>query len=193
MACKHSTPKTLCRNLPLGTPGAWAWQRHSASTTLSLATAEAARLDEPRRVEDITPNVNDGAFKLEGDAMSNDPGQPNPFSDNPPPQQPNPYQSPHENGLPQINAGGADGSSYHGQRVKSYLTESILCLICCGGIFAIPAIVYAAQVNAKVNAGDIRGARYSSEQAKKWCIIAVCIGVAINLLVLGLNVAVFEF
>jgi hypothetical protein len=91
----------------------------------------------------------------------------NPFSDQ---GGNNPYAAP---GKPNIDTGGPirPGS------VKSYLTEAILCLVCCGGVFAIPAIVYAAQVDSKLRAGDRRGAIESSENAKKWCIIAVCIGI----------------
>jgi hypothetical protein len=70
--------------------------------------------------------------------------------------------------------------------VKNYLVEAILCLVCCGGIFAIPAIVYAAQVNPKLQSGDYRGAVEASENAKKWCIIAVCIGVVCG----GLSAAI---
>ncbi|MEX2174710.1 MAG: CD225/dispanin family protein [Pirellulaceae bacterium] len=64
--------------------------------------------------------------------------------------------------------------------VKNWLVESIISLICCGGLFAIPAIVYAAQVNGKLSAGDYQGAVESSSNAKKWLIIAVCIGVVCN-------------
>ena len=60
--------------------------------------------------------------------------------------------------------------------VKNWLVESIIALVCCGGVFAIPAIVYAAQVNSKLAAGDYQGAVESSNNAKKWLIIAVCIG-----------------
>ena len=64
--------------------------------------------------------------------------------------------------------------------VKNWLVESIISLICCGGLFAIPAIVYAAQVNGKLTAGDYQGAVEASNNAKKWLIIAVCIGVVCN-------------
>lgn len=72
--------------------------------------------------------------------------------------------------------------------VKNWLVESILSLICCGGLFAIPAIVYAAQVNGKLQAGDYYGAQQASENAKKWLIIAVCIGVVCNFLVVGIQI-----
>jgi hypothetical protein len=64
--------------------------------------------------------------------------------------------------------------------VKTYLVESILLLLFCGGLFAIPAIVYAAQVNSKLQMGDYQGAVASSENAKKWCLIALAIGLTCN-------------
>jgi len=95
------------------------------------------------------------------------PGSENPFADRP---DENPYRSPQ--GFPQ----GQTHKPLRPGTVKNYLTEAILCLLCCGGIFAIPAIVYAAQVNPKLQVGDYNGAVRASEKAKMWCIIAVCIG-----------------
>jgi hypothetical protein len=64
--------------------------------------------------------------------------------------------------------------------VKNWLVESILALICCCWPLAIPAVVYAAQVNGKLSAGDYQGAVDSSNNAKKWLIIAVCAGLVCN-------------
>lgn len=89
----------------------------------------------------------------------------------------NPYASPNFAG------GGAPQ-----QPVKTYLAESIFCLICCGGLFAIPAIVYATKVNSKLAAGDYAGAVEASNNAKKWCIIAVCIGLVCTALSVGLQI-----
>jgi len=49
--------------------------------------------------------------------------------------------------------------------------------------FGIPAIVYAAQVNGKLQAGDYAGALDSSSKAKMWCWIAFGLGLASNLIV----------
>ncbi len=72
--------------------------------------------------------------------------------------------------------------------VKNWLVESILALVCCGGLFAIPAIIYAAQVNGKLAGGDYQGAVDASNNAKKWLIIAVCIGVVCNVGVVGMQI-----
>jgi hypothetical protein len=46
----------------------------------------------------------------------------------------------------------------------------------------IPAIVYAAQVNGKLQAGDIAGAQAASKNAKMWCWISLGAGLAVGLI-----------
>ena len=94
----------------------------------------------------------------------------------PPPQ--NPYAAP---------VASAPPTPPKGSPPKTYLPEAIFCLVCCGGIFAIPAIVFAAQVNSKFNTGDYEGAQKASNNAKLWCIIAVVIGVIVNALVIAIQ------
>jgi Interferon-induced transmembrane protein/zinc-ribbon domain len=60
-----------------------------------------------------------------------------------------------------------------GPAVESYLVPSILVTVLCCLPFGIPAIVYAAQVQEKLQRGDVAGAQQSSKNAKMWCIIAV--------------------
>lgn len=55
-----------------------------------------------------------------------------------------------------------------GQAVPNYLVQSILVTLCCCLPFGIPAIIYAAQVNGKLAAGDISGAMHASLRAKQW-------------------------
>jgi len=52
------------------------------------------------------------------------------------------------------------------------ILATVLCCLPAG----IPAIVYAAQVNGKLQAGDLAGARAASENAKMWCWISFGIG-----------------
>jgi len=70
-----------------------------------------------------------------------------------------------------------------GQPPQNYLVWTIVSLICCGGLVAIPAIVFASQVNSKWAMGDYAGAEESSRKAKMWLIIAVCVGVAYSLII----------
>jgi hypothetical protein len=54
-------------------------------------------------------------------------------------------------------------------RIPSHLTEAILVTIFCCMPFGIVAIVYAAQVNGRLEAGDVAGARSASRTAGNWC------------------------
>jgi hypothetical protein len=72
------------------------------------------------------------------------------------------------------------------EQVPNYLTQAILVTLCCCVPFGIPAIVFAAQVNGKLQAGDVAGAIESSNKAKMWCWVAFGCGLAIALLYFGL-------
>ena len=57
-------------------------------------------------------------------------------------------------------------------QVQNYLVFAILTTVLCCLPAGIPAIVYAAQVNGKVQSGDIAGAQLASKNAKMWCWIS---------------------
>jgi len=61
--------------------------------------------------------------------------------------------------------------------VPNYLVQSILVTLCCCMPFGIVALVYSAQVNSKLAAGDVSGAQASSRNAGKWAIIALVAGI----------------
>ena len=82
----------------------------------------------------------------------------------------NPWQSP---GGPQVPQG----------KVKNYLVESILSLLFCGGVLAIPAIIFASQVDGKLSQGDYQGAVEASKNAKTWLIVAVSVVSVLYLLI----------
>lgn len=63
--------------------------------------------------------------------------------------------------------------------VPNYLVQAILTTLCCCLPFGIVAIVYAAQVNGKVAAGDMAGALATSKNAKTWCWVAFGCGIAV--------------
>lgn len=79
--------------------------------------------------------------------------------------------------------GGGYGGQPGGQPPQNYLVWTILSLICCGGVLAIPAIVFATQVNSKWAAGDYAGAEDSSRKAKMWLFIAVGVAAVIYVIV----------
>ena len=64
--------------------------------------------------------------------------------------------------------------------VPNYLVQAILTTIFCCLPFGIVSIVYAAQVNGKVAAGDRAGALQSSRNAKMWAWIAFGAGLVLG-------------
>jgi uncharacterized membrane protein YvbJ len=63
--------------------------------------------------------------------------------------------------------------------VQNYLVFAILATVFCCLPAGIPAIVYAAQVNGKLQVGDLAGAQLASNNAKMWCFISAGLGVAV--------------
>src|SRR5882672_5494478 len=59
--------------------------------------------------------------------------------------------------------------------VPNYLIPAIISVFCCWPL-AIVAIIFAAQVNGKVAAGDIQGAMEASKKAKLFSFIGIGIG-----------------
>jgi hypothetical protein len=67
-------------------------------------------------------------------------------------------------------------------QIPNYLVQSILVTLCCCVPAGIVAIVYAAQVNSKVAAGDFAGAQESSRLAKIWSWVGFGLGVLIGII-----------
>jgi hypothetical protein len=67
------------------------------------------------------------------------------------------------------------GQSYANQ-VPNYLVQAILVTIFCCLPFGIVSIVFAAQVNGKVAAGDVAGAREVSNKARTWAWVSFWLG-----------------
>ncbi|WP_415840732.1 CD225/dispanin family protein [Nocardiopsis rhodophaea] len=65
---------------------------------------------------------------------------------------------------------------------SNWLVPAILTLFCCWPA-AIPAIVFASQVNSKWNVGDYAGAQESAGKAKMWTLIALGAGIAWSIIV----------
>jgi hypothetical protein len=65
-----------------------------------------------------------------------------------------------------------------GATIQNYLVFGILSTVLCCPATGIPAIIYAAQVNGKLQAGDLAGAKTASNNAKMWCWISFGIGLA---------------
>src|SRR5260370_18959933 len=77
--------------------------------------------------------------------------------------------------------------------VPNYLVPDIISIFCCWPL-AIPAIIFATQVNGKVAAGDIAGAQDASKKAKMFSFIAIGLGllgivIYVIMLVLGVGLS----
>ncbi|QEG43269.1 CD225/dispanin family protein [Roseimaritima ulvae] len=75
-----------------------------------------------------------------------------------------------------------------GTKPNNYLVQSILVTLCCCLPLGIVAIIFAAQVDSKWNSGDHAGAVAASENAKKWSMIALVLGIIANIGVVILQV-----
>jgi hypothetical protein len=78
------------------------------------------------------------------------------------------------------------------ESVPNFLIPAIISIFCCMPL-GVVAVIFAAQVNGKVAAGDTQGAMDASKKAKLFSYIAIGLGVAgwgcyILLMVLGFGI-----
>jgi hypothetical protein len=66
--------------------------------------------------------------------------------------------------------------------IQNYLVQSILVTLCCCVPAGIVAIIYAAQVNTKLAAGDVAGAQESARLAKIWSWVGFGCGALLGLI-----------
>lgn len=67
-------------------------------------------------------------------------------------------------------------------QIPNHLVWAILSTLLCCMPLGIVSIVFAAQVNGKLAAGDIAGAQDSSDKAKKWAMWSAIAGVSVIVL-----------
>ncbi len=63
------------------------------------------------------------------------------------------------------------------EQIPNYLVQAILVTVLCCMPLGIPAIIFSAQVNGKLQSGDVAGAREASRKAKMFCWWSVGIGI----------------
>lgn len=74
--------------------------------------------------------------------------------------------------------------------IPNYLVPAIISVFCCWPL-AIPAIIFATQVNSKSATGDIAGANEASAKAKKFMKLAFIVGASCWVLFILFYVLVF--
>lgn len=77
--------------------------------------------------------------------------------------------------------------------VSNYLVPAILVTVLCCLPTGIAAIVYAAQVNTKLAAGDVSGAQEASRKAKMWCWISGGVGIAVMIVYAIITILAVSF
>ena len=81
------------------------------------------------------------------------------------------------------------GAGTGGAPPSNFLIPAILSIFCCWPL-AIPAIIFAVQVNSKAAAGDMQGAMEASKKAKMFSYIGLglgAVGIVLWLLLFGLG------
>ena len=68
-------------------------------------------------------------------------------------------------------------------QIPNHLVGAILTTVFCCIPFGIVAIINAANVNSKLAAGDVNGAKMASEKANTWMKVAFWVGLIVNILV----------
>jgi hypothetical protein len=83
-------------------------------------------------------------------------------------QQPPPAPSQHQYAIPQQRAS-----------VQTYMVPAVLVTLFCFLPTGVAAIVFASQVTAKLNTGDVAGAMKASASARTWVIVSLVAGVVL--------------
>ena len=80
-----------------------------------------------------------------------------------------------------------------GEKIPNYLIPSVIMTLCCCLPFGILGLIFGAQVNSKLAAGDVQGAREASNKAKMFLLIGLGIWLLMLLLAfLGNGAAIIE-
>ena len=71
------------------------------------------------------------------------------------------------------------GAAVGGAPIQNYLWQSIVVTLCCCLPLGVVGIIFAAQVNSKLAAGDVAGAQEASQKAKMFTMIGFVIGLVV--------------
>jgi hypothetical protein len=77
---------------------------------------------------------------------------------------------------------------YSGEKIPTYLWQSIVAIICCCLPAGVVSLVYAIKVDPAIQAGDISAAKEASKNAKMWFWISFGVGIVVQCVFFGLGV-----
>ena len=107
----------------------------------------------------------------------------------PRPAEPPPQQVPRPSGPPpQPVPRPSAAFNTPGTHVPNYLVQSILVTIFCCTPIGLVSLVFAAQVNGKLGAGDYAGALETSNKAKTWAWVSFWVGLPLAVLAILLGI-----
>jgi len=73
-------------------------------------------------------------------------------------------------------------------KIDNWLWQSIVVTVCCCLPLGVVGIVFAAQVNSKLAAGDVAGAQESARKAKLFTLIGFGIGIVVDIIVFAAQI-----
>ncbi len=88
----------------------------------------------------------------------------------------------------------ASSSPYHASsgisEPPTYLWQSIVVMLLCCLPLGIPALIFATKVKPAFASGDYAAAQEASKKAKLFCILSLVIGLIVQVIYIGINIAV---
>lgn len=66
------------------------------------------------------------------------------------------------------------------ERPFNYLPLAILVTLCCNPLLGMFALWWSARANTLVELGDLPAARSKARKARKWLLVALIVGIAVN-------------
>ncbi len=77
---------------------------------------------------------------------------------------------------------------HSGEKIPTYLWQSIVAIICCCLPAGVVSLVYAIKVDPAIQAGNISAAKEASKNAKMWFWISFGVGIVVQSVFFGLGV-----
>lgn len=74
------------------------------------------------------------------------------------------------------------------RKIENHLIRSVIATVCCCVPFGVAGIIYAVKVDALLRQGDLAAAEDASKKAGLWSVLAIGVGLTLNVLIAVLTV-----